>query len=131
MAASPSLSKTACGSRPGKACFITVGATAPFDELVKAALCTSFLDALIKHNFTDLIIQWGNVELATLRTLCQDAQAGNLDRDGLRVRGFDFNRIGLGQEMRATKQNPGGVEGVVISHAGMILMNSREYQHVD
>ena len=34
------------------------------------------------------------------------------------VQGFDFNKEGLGAEMRAAKGNHGSFEGVVISHAG-------------
>ena len=34
------------------------------------------------------------------------------------INGFDFNRSGLGQEMRAAKGGPNDSQGIVISHAG-------------
>ncbi|KAI2795063.1 UDP-N-acetylglucosamine transferase subunit alg13 [Penicillium oxalicum] len=42
-----------------KLCFVTVGATASFHELVQAVLQDAFLAELEKHKFTRLLIQYG------------------------------------------------------------------------
>ncbi|MCJ1385665.1 N-acetylglucosaminyldiphosphodolichol N-acetylglucosaminyltransferase catalytic subunit alg13 [Xylographa soralifera] len=97
---------------PQKLCFLTVGATAPFDTLVSASLSAPFLAALRAASYTDLLVQHGSSHVFNPRTA---AEAGK--KYGLTIRGFEFNREGLGREMRAAK-GEGGVEGCVVSHAG-------------
>ena len=43
-------------------------------------------------------------------------------RFGINIHGFDFNKAGLGEEMRLAKgtDKHGRDEGVVISHAGIV-----------
>ncbi|MCJ1415234.1 N-acetylglucosaminyldiphosphodolichol N-acetylglucosaminyltransferase catalytic subunit alg13 [Xylographa parallela] len=92
---------------PQKLCFLTVGATAPFDGLVTAALAAPFLAALRAAAYTDLLLQHGASLVFDPRAA---AAAGK--QHGLTVRGFAFNGEGLGREMRAAR------EGCVVSHAG-------------
>jgi hypothetical protein len=110
--------------RLAKVCFVTIGATASFDRLLKAVLERSFLQALHDARYTDLLIQYGKeggkaIYDGFVTTECDDAKQ-NL---GIEITGFDFNAGGLGQEMRKAKGNPknGSEEGLVISHAGAIF----------
>lgn len=103
-------------SRPRKLCFVTIGATASFDALVSASLSPSFLDALAAAGYTDLLVQYGTEGRRILEAFVADAERSG--QHGVAVSGFDFNRQGLGTEMRAAKGGNGAVEGVVVSHAG-------------
>ncbi len=105
-------------SSGGKFCFVTIGATAGFDSLVRAVLDAQFIRALEGHGYTDLIIQHGKDEGGIYRSFAgQPQDLKNVDGH-LRVTGFDFNKAGLGQEMKGVKGNAQRKEGVVISHAG-------------
>lgn len=97
-----------------KICFVTIGATAAFDALIRAALSPLFLEALHSHSYTDLRLQYGKDGA----TILDDFKARNGVTHGLNISGFAFNKQGLGVEMRAAKGGPNGEEGVVISHAG-------------
>lgn len=100
-------------------CFVTIGATADFDSLVRAALSPPFLEALEEAGYTDLIIQHG---ISGAR-IFDESIAGNEKishgRYRLRIRGFDFKKEGLASEMQLVKGEEGRQQGVVISHAGM------------
>lgn len=110
--------------KPRKLCFVTVGATAPFNGLVRAVLERPFLRALKAHGYTDLLIQYGRGGDTELR----DAPAVETDKgvlrhgEGIRIAGFGFREDGLSYEMRtASGRGFGGFdeEGLIISHAGM------------
>ena len=104
-----------------KVCFVTVGATASFDSLVKAALSPQFLEALETHDYTDLRLQHGKDGQKLLEGFRRSSYAMSEEVQDLSISGFDFNKQGLGSEMRAAKGQGNGVEGVVISHAGTNL----------
>lgn len=94
-------------------CFVTVGATASFKGLIKAVMAPAFLKKLTELGYTRLVIQCGP-DLPLFEELKE-----SLDLKGLDVTAFDFNKTGLGQEMRGCKANSGlSKMGVVISHAG-------------
>ncbi len=100
-----------------KVCFVTIGATAAFDSLIRATLSSTFLDALEQHNYTELCIQHGE----NGRTILEECAYDDLKNGreySIKISGFDFNKRGLGAEMRAAKGQNNGYEGVVISHAG-------------
>ena len=101
-----------------KLCFVTIGATASFDSLIKAALSQHFLEALQKNGYTNLLLQHGKEGGKILEDFQTCNYTGEDQRYKLGIAGFDFNRKGLGEEMRAAKGTAGGLEGVVISHAG-------------
>lgn len=101
-----------------KICFVTIGATAAFDSLIEAALSPSFLGALQASGYTDLLLQHGEEGGAILNNFNAASRTGSKAQYGLTISGFDFNKEGLGQEMRAAKGRNGGAEGVVICHAG-------------
>lgn len=104
--------------RPRKVCFVTIGATAAFDSLIHATLRPPFRKALQSYGYTDLRLQYGK-DGATRLEPFKDAKGFDLGADyGLTITGFDFNKQGLGSEMRAAKEGECGTEGVVISHAG-------------
>ena len=100
-----------------KTCFITIGATATFDQLIRAALSQDFLEALQCFCYSELLLQHGSEDGAILREF-NDSVTETKARYGLTVNGFSFNKDGLGQEMRAAKGQNSEDEGVVISHAG-------------
>ena len=106
--------------RPKKLCFVTIGATASFDSLIKATLSQGFLEALHALGYTDLLLQHGakgNLILEEYRMSSENAASND---HSLNINGFDFNKQGLGEEMRAAKGDTDHFEGVVISHAGRV-----------
>ena len=103
-----------------RVCFITIGATASFDSLVKASLSPSFLAILDKYGYTDLRLQHGEDGHKIFENFEKNRGTESKYGQGLRISGFDFNKRGLGAEMRAAKGGPERSEGVVISHAGKI-----------
>lgn len=104
-----------------KVCFVTVGATASFDSLVKATLSPQFLEALKTHAYTYLRLQYGKDGQKLLEEFKVDKGIISEGAQDLSISGFDFNKQGLGSEMRAAKGEGNSVEGVVISHAGTNL----------
>jgi beta-1,4-N-acetylglucosaminyltransferase len=111
----------AANRKPSKVCFVTIGATASFDNLLKAVLERSFLEALYDAKYTDLIIQYGKEGGKAIYDRFISANGESVKQDtGLEITGFDFNTNGLGQEMRKAKGDPtiDSKEGLVVSHAG-------------
>ena len=106
--------------RPKKLCFVTIGATASFDSLIKTALSPEFLEALQASGYTDLLLQHGTEGSLVLNQYRNSVENTTGTDHRLNISGFDFNKQGLGEEMRAAKGGNGDAEGVVISHAGMI-----------
>ena len=100
--------------KPQKVCFITVGATASFDALIKATLSPPFLEALKTYHYTHLRLQHGKDGQKVL----EEFGSANSGTQDIKISGFDFNKQGLGSEMRAAKGEDGRLEGVVVSHAG-------------
>ncbi|KAL1966751.1 hypothetical protein VTN77DRAFT_3948 [Rasamsonia byssochlamydoides] len=103
-----------------KRCFVTIGATAPFDVLLSNVLDKPFLEALSQCGYTELLIQYGKEGRAIFEKFVQDHPVGSDGRYGLDIYGFDFNKNGLDQEMKSTKANEkmGYAEGMILSHAG-------------
>jgi len=106
--------------KPQKLCFVTIGATAPFNSLLAAVLNASFFEALYIAGYTDLLIQYGHEGAKLFDEASFMYPPESRQRFGLNLVGFNFNSGGLGQEMRRAKgdRNLGTTEGVVISHAG-------------
>ncbi|MCJ1303953.1 N-acetylglucosaminyldiphosphodolichol N-acetylglucosaminyltransferase catalytic subunit alg13 [Hypocenomyce scalaris] len=104
--------------RAKKLCFVTIGATASFDGLIREALSEPFLEALQEAGYSDLLLQHGKEGGKILEDFTRKNKAGSKEWHGLNVNGFDFNKMGLGKEMKAAKGEDANTEGVVISHAG-------------
>ncbi|CAD6590888.1 MAG: N-acetylglucosaminyldiphosphodolichol N-acetylglucosaminyltransferase catalytic subunit alg13 [Alectoria sarmentosa] len=104
--------------KPQKVCFVTVGATASFDSLIRASLSPPFLEALKTYHYTELRLQHGKDEQKIMEDFMGGYDTSSEEGQDLLVGGFDFNKQGLGSEMRAAKGESEGIEGVVISHAG-------------
>ncbi|KAK0517096.1 hypothetical protein JMJ35_000251 [Cladonia borealis] len=104
--------------KPRKLCFVTIGATAAFDSLIKAALSPEFLQRLQASGYTDLLLQYGKDGSMILEEFRSTYGSKSEEEFGIKVTGFDFNKKGLGSEMRAAKGEGDRLEGVVISHAG-------------
>ncbi|KAL2045152.1 hypothetical protein N7G274_002233 [Stereocaulon virgatum] len=105
-------------SRCRKLCFVTIGATAAFDALIKAALSPPFLEALKIFGYTDLRLQHGKDGRLVLEEFYRSSGTTSEEGDGITISAFDFNKQGLGSDMRAAKGEDSKTEGVVISHAG-------------
>ncbi|KAL9006555.1 MAG: hypothetical protein Q9188_000715 [Gyalolechia gomerana] len=101
-----------------KVCFVTIGATAAFDQLLKAVLTSQFLQALQALGYTSLRLQYGKNGQKILDESRIVDDLGQVTQYGIKVSGFDFDTKGLGQEMWVTKAAEDRAEGVVISHAG-------------
>lgn len=99
-----------------KLCFLTVGATASFSELIEAAVSPAFLTALESQGYTELSVQYGQ-DGQQLFEKCKTVAQGT---SKLKVTGFDLDKLGLGKHMRRAKGGKDADEGVVISHAGML-----------
>lgn len=94
-----------------KRLFITIGATAPFNTLICAALSHAFLQALSDAAYTELRVQHGDQGVHILG----EADLSNIkQRYGITVTGFDFNKSGLEGELKELKNT----NGAVVSHAG-------------
>jgi beta-1,4-N-acetylglucosaminyltransferase len=102
----------------GKLCFVTIGATAPFNALVRAALEPDFLKSLSEAGYTRLRIQYGDQSGEQIfGTQSQALEDTEVDH-GLEISGFAFKQEGLREEMREVKGSSLQSEGMVISHAG-------------
>ncbi|KAL3424307.1 glycosyltransferase family 28 domain-containing protein [Phlyctema vagabunda] len=91
--------------------FVTVGATASFDELIERVLTIDFLDTAKELRFNKITIQCGKSYPKFKKYMTEKDKA-------FEISVFDFNEQGLGQEMRGTTAGAGRVPGVIISHAG-------------
>lgn len=114
---------------PVKRCFVTVGATASFFDLVKEVLSEPFLTALLDQGYNDLRIQYGKGGQKLfedhVRLLSDDIKSK------ITISSFEYDKNGLLPEMQAAKRDyksspyPGFV-GCAVSHAGMIHCSYRD-----
>jgi hypothetical protein len=106
--------------RTEKICFVSVGATAKFDELIEAVLSDDFLDALGALDYTRIRIQYGESGIdffaATIKK-CQERHGGHVPHL-IAVDGFQFAEDDFGQQMRAAKAENGRLEGMIVTAAG-------------
>ena len=114
-----------------KTCFVTVGATAPFDGLIKAILEPKFLKALHDANYTDLKVQHGyESEDNLFSRLSKQTEVSEFCKSSnLKMTGFGFDTEGLDNHIRRAKDSaPRGSkldnssEGAVMSHAGQLAL---------
>ena len=101
-----------------KVCFVTIGATAAFDPLLRAVLGQSFIETLVEFRYTDLQLQYGADGHSLFRQLSKQDASVESSSPTINITGFDFRKAGLGAEMGAAR------DGVVISHAGKIIFKS-------
>ena len=96
-----------------KLCFVTTGATAPFNALIESVLSPSSLDAMLEKGFTHLLVQYGSAK--DVFTQASAAARSHVHvRDRLVVDGIDFNPDGLEAQLRLVQKS----KGLAISHAG-------------
>ncbi|KAF2096564.1 hypothetical protein NA57DRAFT_78169 [Rhizodiscina lignyota] len=95
-----------------KVCFVTIGATAAFDTLIRACFKPDFLKELSKQGYECLQVQYGRDGKILFDQLV--AQVPNKEELGLLFDGFDFDADGLTDYFVHARES----EGVVISHAG-------------
>lgn len=94
-----------------KLCFVTTGATAPFNALIESVLKPSSLDALLENGFTHLLVQYGSAKDVFTRA---SSAARSHVQDKVIIDGIDFNPDGLEAQFRLVQQS----KGLAISHAG-------------
>jgi beta-1,4-N-acetylglucosaminyltransferase len=101
-----------------KTCFVTVGATASFEALIRAIYEPHFLHTLAEHGYTDLTIQCGKggEQLCDLLLVKAKGQGPY----GIRVVAFEFTQ-NMMLEMRVAKAEGEREEGVVLCHAGTLM----------
>jgi hypothetical protein len=118
------MASTSSRFRGRKVCFVTIGATAPFDALLSNILDRTFLEALGRQHYTNLLVQFGNEGRTIFQKFINEHPAGSEGRCGLDIQGFDFNKTGLEAEMRSTKKDEKRdcAEGMILSHAGMYAL---------
>ncbi|CAG8978163.1 hypothetical protein HYALB_00012025 [Hymenoscyphus albidus] len=103
-------------------CFVTIGATAKFEDLVAAAVSEQTLTKLKELGYTHLTVQVGDLEDYFKRIRLQDTK-------GIIVNHFNFDKDGLAHYMKKCRANPGpdggsingltpSEEGLIICHAG-------------
>lgn len=113
---------------PQKTCFVTIGATASFSGLIKAVLQHDFLEALEKHGYTCLLVQYGEDGQPIFDsqvTAAKNSESGSV----LTIFGFSIDKAGLARYMKQAKGDSGDQEGVVISHAGTSRAPALSYAH--
>lgn len=98
---------------------MTIGATAPFNSLIKAVLADDFIKALQQAGYTELRVQYGDHEGEAIFRQRTDDPNSLLVKKGFLITGFGFNKTGLREEIAAVKGRSAADEGMVISHAGM------------
>jgi beta-1,4-N-acetylglucosaminyltransferase len=107
--------------RRTKVCFVTVGATAKFDDLIQELLGDDCVNALASVGYSVISLQYGHgKELAErcytkLLQTFQDHLPGNIVIDA-----FDFSQVPLTDLMRRAKAEQGREEGMIITHAGIL-----------
>ena len=101
-----------------RVCFVTIGATAGFEALLRATLSPSFLTVLREYGYTDLRLQYGKDGRAIFEQFARNWNTGDESENELNISGFDFKKQGIEDEIRATKGQGQSREGIVISHAG-------------
>ena len=110
------MTSTRAGKKLTKNCLITVGATAPFPELVRAALQPEILAKFKEQGFTRITLQCGDSEKYFHELAPKDAE-------GLELQAFQFKKEGLHGDIFACKEIQGlSKEGLVISHAGKLYL---------
>lgn len=97
-----------------KVCFVTIGATAAFDDLIMTVLTKDVLETLNGLHYTNLRIQYGEEGKAIFERFFEARGAQVKEQLGIDISGFDFRKDGLREEMLAARKS----EGLVISHAG-------------
>ena len=102
-----------------RVCFVTIGATAGFEALLRATLSPSFLTVLREYGYTDLRLQYGKDGRGIFEQFASDWNIGDENENELNISGFDFKKHGIEDEIRATKGQGQCREGIVISHAGI------------
>ncbi|QIW99893.1 hypothetical protein AMS68_005411 [Peltaster fructicola] len=97
-----------------KLCFVTVGATASFHELIDAALRPDFLAALQNQNYTQLLVQYGVGNKAHFDKALAASKAVS---HNVTINSFELDANGLNTYMLEARGTV-TTAGVVISHAG-------------
>jgi beta-1,4-N-acetylglucosaminyltransferase len=116
---------------PKKQCFVTIGATAQFSQLLFSILNEDFIKSLQDLSYTHLRIQYGDYDGQVIfndfmagsggtegkvNEIMRSKGIGNNSlegsRNGVQISGFSYTKDGMMKEMVSAK------EGCIICHAG-------------
>ena len=115
------------GNQLPKNAFVTVGATATFEALVRAVLDPAFLKELRLAGYTNLVVQHGDDYQGIVKEFDRKYPPGTNHRHGIWIETFDFKRGGLTEEfMKAQGQPKDSKPGVIISHAGKTFIGASQ-----
>jgi beta-1,4-N-acetylglucosaminyltransferase len=107
-----------------KVCFVTVGATAAFPELIAAVANEQFFKLLAEKSFTHLFVQYGAHGREQFDSCLDGHYPGDAFFHGIDVTGFDFQKdlsdyMGMAMEKKPYSRPHQHQElGLMISHAG-------------
>ncbi|PNS19176.1 UDP-N-acetylglucosamine transferase subunit alg13 [Sphaceloma murrayae] len=113
-------SQSSTTPRSRRTCFVTIGATASFDRLIRSVLTRDFIQALARHGYTELIVQFGAGGEDIFHACTSPPSSKEIVICGVEVRGFSVDTQGLDHYMKRAKgvHDQAVGEGCVISHAG-------------
>jgi hypothetical protein len=111
--------------RKTKMCFVTVGATAAFDELIEELVSERCLKVLVDLGYTWVTIQCGysGAQLAEDCFKNLFPSSNGLEPDHISVAAFNFTDGPMTNLMRYVKAGPDRDEGMIITHAGEYLQS--------
>lgn len=107
-----------------KVCFVTVGATAAFPDLIAAVANEQFFKLLAEKKFTHLFVQYGAHGRYQFDSCLDGHYPGDAFFHGIDVTGFDFQKdlndyMGMAMEKKPYGKHREHQElGLMISHAG-------------
>lgn len=102
-----------------KLCLVTVGATAPFEKLIRQVLSEPFLASLKQHNYTHLLVQYGKDGKPIMDEFLEKNPEECESLHGIGIGGFDFTQNMI-PSIIMTVHNPAKEQeqGLMISHGG-------------
>jgi beta-1,4-N-acetylglucosaminyltransferase len=109
------------GTRVGRTCFVTVGATAGFQLLLKEVIEAKFLQTLANHNFTVLEVQCGP-DFAWFSGAVKELE----HTFGVQIRCFDYFRDLKDHAIQCRGERGVRPAGCVVSHAGTGYLTKSE-----
>ena len=112
-------------SQTSKGCFVTVGATASFDNLVSAVLTAKFLSSLQNSGYTSLVIQYGKSGANFYSSCLRKAEKEFGGKVPLTVEGFDFKTGDFREYIESVVCGQNG--GLLIAHAGKLISTSKSH----
>lgn len=114
------------GGERAKVCLVTIGATAPFNGLIREVLTEPFLAQLQKYDYTHLVMQYGKEGTQIFLRFIETNPAQSEAVHGIKVGGFDYAQdMGPFLRMAMSDFFLDQDRGMLICHAGEECMYQR------